>query len=109
MNHKKNLKRQWLALLKEHSLYCVLCGQLILNAKDISVEHYIPRGVGGSRSNYNCFPAHRICNEIKGCALPDDWNKKRILRMKWALKHWKLTERERMLLLNIIRSLENER
>lgn len=103
MNSKKNLKRQWLALLKDDKLYCVLCGQLIINAKDISVEHYVPKSRGGSKGLYNCFPAHKICNEIKGNLLPDEWNKTKFILIEKAIKSWKITRHERFILLNILK------
>ena len=48
---------------------CHLCGK---KGAD-TIDHVIPRSVGGSDRLTNLRPAHRSCNSTKGNRLPDGW------------------------------------
>ena len=44
---------------------CWLCGRVILG-RDLTLDHVLPKSLGGSRSVRNLYPAHRACNERRG-------------------------------------------
>lgn len=44
---------------------CCLCGQPIVKASDVSVEHERPAYLGGSNDISNLNVAHRLCNYAK--------------------------------------------
>lgn len=107
---KNGIKRKWLALLNERHLYCVLCGHLILSKKQLSLEHYVPKSRSENADNiFNIYPAHRLCNKIKGNLLPGEWHREKKKRMLYALNNWKLTSKERRLLFYILKEMNYER
>lgn len=59
--HRKRLR----ALIPQRHLLCYLCGELILNQRDFSLDHVIPKSKGGATEPWNLFPAHKSCNELK--------------------------------------------
>lgn len=61
--------RRLLALLNARQLYCVICGELILNAKDISQEHEPPKSRGGKVIGH----AHKACNNRKGALTQEEY------------------------------------
>lgn len=71
--------RRLLALLNAQQLYCVICGELILSAKDISQEHEPPKSRGGKVIGY----AHKACNSRKGALTQEEyelWQKLEAIR-----------------------------
>lgn len=65
MKTQNELKREWHKQCREKTLFCYLCGQLIIKENDISVEHVIPRSQGGPSTEDNLKPAHTLCNNIR--------------------------------------------
>ncbi len=65
MKNKNQLKKEWYKQCREKTLFCYLCGQLILKESEISVEHVIPRAFGGKDTLENMQPAHVLCNNIR--------------------------------------------
>lgn len=47
-----------------HELLCAICGALILEHP--TVDHIIPKSLGGSDRAENFQPAHKACNMLKG-------------------------------------------
>lgn len=45
---------------------CYLCKKLITNPNQISQDHLLPRSLGGTASQKNLMPAHKICNSKRG-------------------------------------------
>lgn len=74
MDTMKALRRAWLVRLKNRELYCALCGCLIESRKDLNVEHYVPRSLGGATDDKNCLSAHKWCNSAKANHDPLYWN-----------------------------------
>lgn len=62
--------KRLLAMLKARELYCVICGELILSAKDISREHEPPKSRGGKIVGY----AHKKCNQRKGALTQEEYD-----------------------------------
>lgn len=43
---------------------CYLCGQP-LSIDDVTIDHVIPKSLGGSNEHHNKLPAHSVCNKMK--------------------------------------------
>lgn len=71
MKTKNELKKEWHKQCREKTLFCWLCGQLILKESEISVDHVIPRSHGGTNAEMNLQPAHILCNNIRDTMEPD--------------------------------------
>lgn len=64
-------KNSWLlARLKARELYCVICGELILSAREVSREHEPPKSRGGKIVGY----AHKSCNQRKGALTQEEYD-----------------------------------
>lgn len=71
--------RRLMSLLKGKALYCVICGELIESANQISKEHEPPKSRGGSVVGY----AHKKCNQRKGALTAEEyalWEKLEAIR-----------------------------
>ena len=66
---RKILKR---LILRGHCVTCALCGKEISNARDLTLDHIVPRSCGGSDKLHNMQPAHKHCNELKGNKVSPD-------------------------------------
>ena len=53
-------------LIAEHGMVCALCGKPIESEKELTVDHIIPRAMGGATIYGNCQLAHKSCNLRKG-------------------------------------------
>ena len=53
-------------LIAEHGMVCGLCGKPIESESELTVDHIIPRAMGGSTTYENCQLAHKACNFRKG-------------------------------------------
>lgn len=53
-------------LIAEHGMVCALCGKPIESGHELTVDHIIPRAMGGSTTYENCQLAHKACNSRKG-------------------------------------------
>ena len=71
MKTKNELKKEWHKQCREKTLFCWLCGQLILKESDISVDHVIPKSQGGTNIETNLKPAHSLCNSIRDTKDPE--------------------------------------
>ncbi len=49
---------------------CYLCGRKQEDGADLTLDHFIPRALGGTNEFYNLFTACRSCNSRKGKAGP---------------------------------------
>lgn len=45
---------------------CEICSFPIVEEKDLTVDHIIPKSQGGKDSVNNMQPAHWVCNQQKG-------------------------------------------
>lgn len=48
-------------MLEQWGHVCVVCGRSILDVRAFTVEHLIPRSLGGSHHD-NTAPSHYVCN-----------------------------------------------
>lgn len=53
-------------LIAEHGMVCALCGKPIESKEELTVDHIIPRAMGGATIHGNCQLAHKSCNVRKG-------------------------------------------
>lgn len=63
---QKRLMKHWREQVNAKTLYCYLCGKLILRQSDLSADHVIPKSKGGLSTAENLQPAHKLCNSKKG-------------------------------------------
>lgn len=67
------------AVFKRDNFNCQYCGN-ILNSKQITLDHIIPKSRGGISSFENCVAACYDCNFKKGSALPEEMGMRLIRR-----------------------------
>lgn len=77
-------------LLVAAPVFCQICGLEIYRNQKMSIDHRIPRMHGGTDAVENLFPAHQICNCIKGDAMPDDFEREKRERFQHALDNWNM-------------------
>lgn len=53
-------------LIAKHGMVCALCSKPIESEEELTVDHIIPRAMGGSTTYENCQLAHKECNFHKG-------------------------------------------
>ena len=53
-------------LIAEHGMVCALCGKPVESGSELTVDHIIPRAMGGATVYENCQLAHKSCNLRKG-------------------------------------------
>ena len=53
-------------LIAKHGMVCALCGKPIESESELTVDHIIPRAMGGATTYENCQLAHKECNFRKG-------------------------------------------
>ena len=49
---------------------CPYCGKPITTQDDLTIDHIIPKSLGGTDNIRNLQPMHQKCNSRKGCAMP---------------------------------------
>lgn len=58
---------EWLSLLELYGWACLACGA----TEDLSADHVLPLGLGGSNAIANIQPLCAECNNLKGAAVRD--------------------------------------
>lgn len=66
MADRRHLKYIRQRLIAERGMVCGLCGKPIESESELTVDHIIPRAMGGSTTYENCQLAHKACNFRKG-------------------------------------------
>lgn len=66
-------RKRFLIKVRNEPLVCRLCGSPIPSAEEATQDHIIPVSQGGPDTLSNVQLAHRICNEAKGNALPEQY------------------------------------
>ena len=66
MGDRRHLQYIRQRLIAEHGMVCGLCGKPIESESELTVDHIIPRAMGGSTTYENCQLAHKACNFRKG-------------------------------------------
>lgn len=89
-------------------VYCSICGQPILKNQKMSIDHYIPKMHGGTDFRDNLFPAHQICNSIKGDMMPDEFEEQKTELFQRALDTWKLKKSEKTIVANALTHMKEK-
>lgn len=66
MTDRRHLRYIRQRLIVEHGMVCALCGKPIESENELTVDHIIPRAMGGSTTYENCQLSHKACNFRKG-------------------------------------------
>ena len=53
-------------LIAKHGMVCALCSKPIKSEEELTIDHIIPRAMGGATTYENCQLAHKECNLRKG-------------------------------------------
>lgn len=65
--------------------FCCYCGKQILEKRDLTREHLIPKSKGGNQSHYNLKACCRPCNGSRGNQTLEDW----LLKLKFKYSYLK--------------------
>lgn len=60
------------AVYKRDQYACYICGRKESDGADLTLDHFIPRALGGTNEYSNLFTACRPCNSRKGKVGPGD-------------------------------------
>lgn len=61
------LKRGLEQTIRERGwVLCHLCGGKITSTRDLTLDHDLPKSLGGDSTFFNLQPAHYKCNQSKG-------------------------------------------
>ena len=60
------MQHRRLCLIAKHGMVCALSIKPIESESEVTVDHIIPRAMGGSTTYENCQLAHKACNFRKG-------------------------------------------
>lgn len=90
------------------NICCSICGQPILRKQKMSIDHYIPKMHGGTDFRDNLFPAHQICNSIKGDMMPDEFEERKPELFQHALDTWKLKKSEKTIVTNALMHMKEK-
>lgn len=66
MADRRHLQYIRQCLIAKHGMVCALCSKPIESESELTVDHIIPRAMGGATTYENCQLAHRACNFRKG-------------------------------------------
>ncbi len=66
-------RKRFLVQVRNVPLVCGLCGAPIASLEEATQDHVIPVSQGGPDTMSNVQLAHRVCNEVKGNALPEQY------------------------------------
>lgn len=106
--HKITITLKFELLLGGDEIYCSICGQPILKNQKMSIDHYIPRTHGGTDYRDNLFPAHQICNSIKGDLMPEDFEARKEQLFAHALTKWRLKKADVAIVARALANMHNK-
>lgn len=66
MADRRHLQYIRQCLIAKHGMVCALCSKPIESEEELTVDHIIPRAMGGATTYENCQLAHKECNLRKG-------------------------------------------
>jgi hypothetical protein len=49
-----------------HTVICGICEERIINVDEVTIDHILPKSLGGSNINKNLQAAHSDCNMLRG-------------------------------------------
>lgn len=81
---KKRLRQIRLRLWEQNPIFFV-CNQRIQDYADCSLEHVVPKSLGGKDDEFNFAVSHRNCNQFrKNTSCPLVWQNQDLVRkLKW--------------------------
>lgn len=50
---------------------CPWCKRPITGQQDLTIDHIVPKAMGGTDNIENLQPMHKECNSLKGCSMPE--------------------------------------
>lgn len=91
--------------IKHEEVCCAICNQPILKKQKVSIDHWIPKKLGGQDELSNLRPAHKICNSIKADMSPEVFivNKKKLYEK--ALENWHLNFEDKAIVINALHAM----
>lgn len=66
MADRRHLQYIRQCLIAKHGMVCALCSKPIESEHELTVDHIIPRAMGGATTYENCQLSHKECNFRKG-------------------------------------------
>lgn len=80
-----SLPRRWQRnhLIAKYGSDCYLCGEPFEDAKDITIDHWVPVSKGGLDEIDNYRLAHALCNKLKANMLPAEFKDFQDGKIKW--------------------------
>lgn len=81
MSCQRKLRHYYKNLIFKDKCYCYLCGKKILNCSDLSLDHILPKKLGGQGFRKNLLPTHKVCNCEKDCMTIYEY-----VNLKWNIK-----------------------
>lgn len=66
MADRRHLQYIRQCLIAKHGMVCALCSKPIESEEELTVDHIIPRAMGGATTYENCQLSHKECNFRKG-------------------------------------------
>jgi len=87
--NKKQIKRE---IWKKTKGKCAHCGKMV-NELDKSIDHFIPKSLGGDYDKRNLMPLCKSCNVNKGCCIvnPFKYYKYAPKKIVWDCIDYKMT------------------
>ncbi len=86
MSHKSF--RNKLKLVKKWGYQCIVCGRPFENLACVTVEHIMPKFLGGKNNNTNTAPAHWRCNQEKDVlSLINAFKKINLIELRHKIKY----------------------
>lgn len=81
-------------------IICAICGMPIQPYQKLTIDHWFPKSKFPefAKNAKNLFPAHKICNEIKADLMPEEFEKVKAERFRFALEHYNLNRRDKYLI-----------
>lgn len=73
MSCQRKLRHYYGGLILKGKCFCYLCGKNIVKYSDLSLDHVLPKALGGIGSRSNLLPAHKSCNCKKDCMTLEDY------------------------------------
>ncbi len=68
---------------------CIYCGKH-LKYRQMSLDHYYPKSMGGPDDLFNMALSCRSCNKFKQSIVPGDWQERAICKLKQAVHDEKI-------------------
>ena len=95
--------------IKHEEICCAICNQPILKKQKVSIDHWIPKKLGGQDELSNLRPAHKICNSIKADMSPETYMEHKKELYKIALEKWHLNFEDKTIVSNALHAMTHKK